>query len=363
MGASSVCLSPCLFPSPCIPYLSKFMKVYRATLPQFQSIKLPGIPVQAGIYIQVPGRGPSITQDAVAVDLNTPAAGVAGTGWGGTESQEEVLMKDAEYGRGFALFLSEVSPAGCSLLEHGGCPWPPRGGPQTLLSFAFFVFLLYMETDKKSPGEGKLIHPSRFQRLQLRASPVTSPLITFYFSNLPIGVPPGLWFTLIRAGLQAEAGIHRVRGVGVGEEMRRRPVAVLLPAELSEGLNVLSRDSIGLPDSFHPSDERTVAALSGLGAILLEERARATQIKNSPFPSRSQAAQESSVPRQAGWRLLSVLIKVTGPGPQPNFPATVCPFLQSSLMLTPRHPQGGGGVGQPSWPPECREVPHILKVL
>lgn len=90
-------------------------------------------------------------------------------------------------------------------------------------AFVFCVsrLLAFMETDKKSPGEGKLIHPSRFQRLQLRASPVTSLLITFYFSNLPIGVSPrSLWFTLIRAGLQAETGICGVRGMGRGRGVK-----------------------------------------------------------------------------------------------------------------------------------------------
>lgn len=73
------------FPAP--PYLPRFLKVYGATQPQHQSIKLPGIPVQAGIYIQVPGRGTSITQDAVSTDLKVglsiAAARVAGTeeGW------------------------------------------------------------------------------------------------------------------------------------------------------------------------------------------------------------------------------------------------------------------------------------------
>lgn len=70
-----------LFPAP--PYLPRFLKVYGATQPQRQSIKLPGIPVQAGIYIQVPGRGTSITQDAVSTDLKVglsiAAARVAGT--------------------------------------------------------------------------------------------------------------------------------------------------------------------------------------------------------------------------------------------------------------------------------------------
>jgi hypothetical protein len=47
---------------------------YRANQAQSQSIKLPGIPVQAGIYIQVPGRGISIAEDAVFLDLNTAAA-------------------------------------------------------------------------------------------------------------------------------------------------------------------------------------------------------------------------------------------------------------------------------------------------
>lgn len=133
-----------------------------------------------------------------------------------------------------------------------------------------------------------------------------------------------------------------------------RPVAVALSAEVSEGLNVISRDSIGLPDSFHPSDERIVTALSGLGAILLEERARATQIKNSPF-SPGTRPHRNPLSRQAGgWRLLSVLIKVTGPGPRQNFPATVWPFSPVFSHADPMPPTGWGG--QPGWPPECREV-------
>lgn len=57
---------------------------------------------------------------------------------------------------------------------------------------------------------------------------------------------------------------------------------VALPAEVSEGLNDISGDSIGLPNSFHPSDERTAAAFSGTGRGL---PARATQIKSCPCSS------------------------------------------------------------------------------
>lgn len=134
----------------------------------------------------------------------------------------------------------------------------------------------------------------------------------------------------------------------------RWPVAVPLSAEVSEGLNVISRDSIGLPDSFHPSDERTVTALSGLGAILLEERAWATQIKNSPFSPETRPHRNPLSRQAGGWRLLSVLIKVTGPGPRQNFPATVWPFSPVFSHADPMPPTGLGG--QPGWPPECREV-------
>lgn len=145
-----------------------------------------------------------------------------------------------------------------------------------------------------------------------------------------------------------------------------RPVAVTLPAEVSEGLNVISGDSIRLPNSFHPSDERTVVALSGLGGILLEERARATQIKNSPFSSRVRL-HRNPLSRQAGWRLLSVLIKVTGPGPQQNVPATVWPFSPVFSHVDPMPPTGWGwgsaklasrmqGGPSPPVPPSLKEL-------
>lgn len=138
-----------------------------------------------------------------------------------------------------------------------------------------------------------------------------------------------------------------------------RPVAVALSAAVSEGLNVISRDSIGLPDPFHPSDERTVQALSGLGAILLEERARATQIKNSPFsPGTGQHRNPLSHKAGGGWRFLSVLIKVTGPGPQQKSRQQSGPFLQVFSHVDPVPPTGWGWGwgGQPGWPPEFREV-------
>ena len=71
-------------------------------------------------------------------------------------------------------------------------PVQPGGGegPQAL-SFAFFIFFLYMRTDKKTPPptptKESRSAQAGFKELQFRASPATSFLIMFLLSWLPIG--------------------------------------------------------------------------------------------------------------------------------------------------------------------------------
>lgn len=155
------------------------------------------------------------------------------------------------------------------------------------MSFAFSIFFLYMRTDKNPPApqEGKPILPSAFKGLPFRPSPVTSSLITFLLSwptnRSPSPPPRSLLFLLIRAGSEVRA--QDELGWPGGRCVKWRWLCL---GKVSEDLNDISRDSIRLPNSFHPSDERTSCGFQGdgAGAFSCGEWAQATQINSVSVP-------------------------------------------------------------------------------